>query len=92
MKRFCIFTILFFGCFLLLNAHDLIVLRDGNIIEARVLEVSPTEIRYKRFDHLDGPTYVVLAINVLSIRYENGRTEIIRAVTPPQNSRAAGSC
>jgi hypothetical protein len=65
------------------NAQDLLILKDGNTIEAKVLEISPTEIRYKRFDHLDGPTIVVLAENVLSIRYENGRTEIINAVTHP---------
>jgi len=65
------------------NAQDLIILRDGNIIEARVLEISPTEIRYRRFDHLDGPIIVIMAANVLSIRYENGRTEIINSVTQP---------
>jgi hypothetical protein len=63
------------------NAQDLIILKDGNIIEAKVLEISPTEIRYKRFDHLDGPTIIVMAVDVLSIRYENGKTEIINAAS-----------
>jgi len=54
----------------------LIVLRDGVMIEAKVTEISPTEIRYKRFDNLDGPTIVIPAANVLSIRYENGTSEI----------------
>ena len=76
-KCFCIFAILLFGCITLLYAQDFIVLRDGNMIDAIVTEISPTEIRYKRFDHQDGPTYVIPAINVLSIRYANGRTEII---------------
>jgi len=71
------------GGVLSVYAQDLIILRDGNTIEARVLEISPTEIRYKRFDHLDGPTIVIMAVNVLSIRYENGRTEIINTVTQP---------
>ena len=62
-------------------AQDLIILRDGNIIEARITEISQTEIRYKRFDHLDGPTVVIPAAQVLSIRYENGRSEIITAVS-----------
>ena len=70
------------------NAQDLIILKDGNVIETKVLEISPTEIRYKRFDHLDGPTIVIMAVDVLSIRYENGRTEIInstaqQAITTP---------
>jgi len=82
MKRLYIFLIvfLFFGiCFL--SAHDLIILRDGNIIEAQVMEISPTDIRYKRSEHLDGPTIVIPVANVLSIRYENGMSESI-AVPP----------
>ena len=65
------------------NAQDLIILKNGNKIEAKVLEISPTEIRYKRFDHLDGPTNIVMVINVHSIKYENGRTEIINPDTQP---------
>jgi len=85
MKRFYIFTALFFimGSAFSVNAQDLIILKDGNTIEAKVIEISPTEIRYKRFDHLDGPTVVIMAVNVLSIRYENGRTEVINTVTQP---------
>ena len=85
MKRFYIFTVLFFimGGVFFVNAQDMIILKDGNIIEARVLEISPTEIRYKRFDHLEGPTIVIMAVDVLSIRYENGRTEIINSATQP---------
>jgi hypothetical protein len=66
------------------NAQDMIVLKDGNMIEAKVVEISSSEIRYKRFDHLDGPTIVIPAINVLSIRYENDTYEIINAGTIPQ--------
>ena len=81
MKSRCFITV-----FLLLvvgicsiNAQDLIVLKDGNMIESRVIEISPTEIRYRRLDHLDGPVIVVPAVNVLSIRYQNGRVETINA-------------
>jgi len=79
-KQFA-FTAIFLliGGVFYVNAQDMIVLKDGNIIEAKVLEISPTEIRYKRFDHLDGPTIVIPATDVLSIRYENGTSEIISA-------------
>jgi len=59
----------------------MIVMRDGNIIEARVAEISDTEIRYRRFSHLDGPVIVVSRANVLSIRYQNGTIEVITAGT-----------
>jgi len=61
-------------------AQDLIILRDGSVIEAKVMELSPSEIRYKRFNHLDGPMIVIPAANVLSIRYENGMLEVINTV------------
>ena len=78
---------LFVGGLFSANAQDLIVLRDGNIIEVRVVEISQTEIRYRRFDHLDGPIIVIPTINVLSIRYENGRVEILNSAltSPPVN-------
>jgi len=88
MKRFCIFTVVFLLAGICsLTALDLIVMRDGNIIEAKVMEISPTEIRYKRSDHLDGPTVVVPAANVLSIRYENGKSEIITSASASVRER-----
>ena len=83
MKRFCIFTVIFlFMGICIVTAQDLIVMKDGKIIEARITEISQTEIRYKRFDHLDGPTIVIPAAQVLTVRYENGRTETISAAIP----------
>ena len=72
-------VLLFMGGIAAVGAQDLIVLRDGNMIEAKVTEISPSEIRYKRANHLDGPTIVVPAANVLSIRYANGKVDIINA-------------
>ena len=81
MKKFCIviFGFLFLSGLFSVNAQDIIVLRDGNMIEAKVTEISPTEIRYKRFNHLDGPTIVVSISSVLSVRYENGTVEVFNA-------------
>jgi len=89
MKSFLIFTAVFlFLGICSAAAQDLIVLRDGNMIEAKVVEISPTEIRYKRSDHLDGPTIVISADKVLSIRYQNGKVENINANTGQKNTQA----
>ena len=64
------------------NAQDLIILRNGNVIEAIVIEITPSEIRYRRFDHLEGPVIVIPADSVHSIRYENGIVEIINPASP----------
>jgi len=80
MKLFLFLAFLLAGIYSL-SAQDMIVMRDGNIIEAKVLEIHPHEIRYKRYNHLDGPTIVIPIAWVLSIRYENGTTEIFNAGT-----------
>ena len=81
MKRtIFIVVLLILGGIFSLSAQDIIVLRDGSMIDANVVEISPTEIRYKRFSHLDGPTIVVLVSDVLSIRYENGTVEVFNTV------------
>jgi len=80
-KKILVLFILMVVCVFSVIAQDLIILRDGNIIEAKVLEISSSEIRYRRSDHLDGPIIVVLTLNVLSIRYENGTVETFEAVS-----------
>jgi len=82
MKRFYIIAFaLFIGSIFSINAQDLVILRDGNVIEAKVAEISPTEIRYRRFNHLNGPIIVVARADVLSIRYENKTVEIINPIS-----------
>jgi hypothetical protein len=72
---------LFLGAAFPALAQDLIVLKDGNMIEAKVIEINPLDIRYKRFTNLEGPDIVIHAADVLSIRYENGTTDIINAAS-----------
>ncbi|MDR1869111.1 MAG: CIA30 family protein [Treponema sp.] len=92
MKRFVIFLAIFLGMsgMAAVSAQDLIILKDGNVIEAKVTEISPSEIRYKRSNHLDGPTIVVPVVNVLSIRYANGKVDVINAA-PAGNANTAGT-
>ena len=77
---FFVAVFLFVGGISFINAQDLIVLRDGNIIEASNVEISPTEIRFNLFDQPDGSVIVIQADYVLSIRYKNGRITIINAM------------
>ena len=58
-------------------AQDTITRKDGQDIIAKVLEVNTNEIVYKLYDEPDGPTYVVNKSEILLIRYESGRNEVI---------------
>jgi hypothetical protein len=69
-------------------AQDLIVLRDGNTIAGKVMQVSSSQITYKSNDDLNVPDTISRA-NVLSIRYENRRVEIINPAPPSIQQKSA---
>lgn len=62
-------------------AQDLIVKTDASQVEAKVVEVSPDEVRYKRFSNPDGPTYVLPVAEISYIQYANGERETYNKVS-----------
>ena len=67
-----------------LQAQDVITLKNGEDIMAKVVEIGSTEIRYKRFDNLQGPTYAIEKVRVFRITYENGTRDVFADETPVQ--------
>lgn len=65
-------------------AQDVIVMKDQSTIMSKVLEITSTEIKYKKWDNQDGPLYSVSRSEVVSINFENGEVEIFNETT---NSR-----
>lgn len=60
------------------KAQDMITLKSGEDIEARVEEVGTEVIKYKKFDNQEGPTYSVEKSKVFMIRYANGTKEVFK--------------
>ena len=60
--------VLFLSC-MSVYAKDIITLQNGDEIKAKVTEISSSEIKYKRFENLDGPTIVIPRANVFFITY-----------------------
>lgn len=58
-----------------INAEDIIVLRNGDIIRAKVSEIDTEIIKYKKIINLSGPTYTSRKSEILSITYSNGEVE-----------------
>ncbi len=54
-------------------AQDVIVTKDSKKIDAKILEVSKSEIKYKEADNLEGPTFVLEVEDINSIIYANGK-------------------
>ncbi|MBC3787254.1 DUF4190 domain-containing protein [Spirosoma utsteinense] len=71
-------------------ACDQIVLRNGDVIEAKIKEVGVQEIKYKKCDRPDGPDYTISKRDVLSIKYSTGDVERFNAA-PATSSNSSGS-
>jgi hypothetical protein len=56
---------------------DELVFRDGTEVKGKVIEITPTEIKYKKCDMLDGPNYVVRKSDIFMIKYANGTREVM---------------
>lgn len=59
---------------------DIIVTIEAQKIEAKILEVSPTEIKYKEVDYIDGPTFVLPTSNINTIIFANGKVSVYNTV------------
>jgi len=69
------------------NAQDILVFKDGIEESVKVLLVSDSEVRYKLYTHLHGPTYKVNSSDLSSIRYENGEVQKFENVVQVVNTR-----
>lgn len=58
------------------NAQDKLHKMNGETIEVKVKEVTAKEIRYKKIDNADGPTYTIGRREVESIEYQNGTEDV----------------
>ena len=59
-----------------IKAQDLIILRNGDEVQSKVLEISTLEIKYKRFDNPEGPIYTIEKSEVFLIKYQNGTKDV----------------
>lgn len=82
-----LFTTLFLLCLAgMATAQDVIVRTDNSTVLSKVLEISSTEIKYKKWDNLEEPTYSIGKSEVLSINYKNGEVEIFSDAKTDQTS------
>lgn len=77
---FTLLTIIAFTICKLSLAQDTIFKRNSEVILAKILEVSPTEIKYNRFDLQGGPTYTIRKDEITGIHYKNGLVDEFTAV------------
>ncbi|MBI3518998.1 MAG: hypothetical protein HY062_06530 [Bacteroidetes bacterium] len=61
------------------SGQDILYTTSGNKIQAKVTEINLRDIKYKDFNNLEGPTYVIAKMDIVIIQYANGTTEVINA-------------
>lgn len=64
-----------------LSAQDIITLHDGTDIQAKILEVTTTEVKYKKFSNLEGPTFSLPKSDIQIVHYQNGENEVFNSFT-----------
>ena len=57
-------------------AQDLIIYKNGDEEKSKVMEVKLDEIRYKKWENLEGPIYSVPIYKVFMIKYLNGSKDV----------------
>jgi hypothetical protein len=75
MKK-SLFIFLFTVIVSVVNAQDVITLKNGSDIRAKVTEIGTNEVKYKQFSNLSGPAYTIRKSDIFRIKYENGEVDI----------------
>ena len=75
------------------NAQDILVRKGGDVENVKVLEVTPTEVKYKKASNPNGPTFSERRSDLISVKYENGETQKFneRAITTTSSSSSSSS-
>ena len=82
MRIFLFFILTGFCCYTNIFAQDVLYTITGNKIKAKVLEINANEIKYKDFNNIEGPTYLIYNTDVVLIQFANGSSQIINANAP----------
>ena len=88
MKYLLLFSLIL--SFFKLSAQDIISTNDGKEIQVIVSEIGINEVKYKRFDNKEGPSYTILKSQIIKIKYKNGQIENFNNTslsTPIQNNK-----
>lgn len=69
--------------------QDIIVTNKAQKIDAKILEVSTSEVHYKELDNLDGPIFILRTDEINSIIYANGKVVLYNEPSREQNEAEA---
>lgn len=68
-------------------SQDVIILKNGDEIQSKVMEVSTDIVKYKKWNNQDGPIYSSNKTDVFMIKYQNGTKDVFNATQTQINLR-----
>ncbi len=72
-------------------SQDIIVLMNGDEIKATVSEIDFEAIKYKKFENITGPIYLVKKSEVAEIKYANGTRDVFNRASQNNNVATAAA-
>ena len=78
-----LFILIFLVLGFLSYSQDILYLSNGDKLSAKITEINPTDVKYKDFTNLGGPTYVISNSELVLIQYSNGTTQVINSNPRP---------
>jgi TM2 domain-containing membrane protein YozV len=70
---------------------DVIILKNGTEIQAKVIEIGEFKVKYKNCDNLTGPTFYKNKSEIFMVKYPNGTSTIIENKEEPSASQASNN-
>jgi len=80
-KIISIFVILLFASSFAFS-QDEIIFNSGERVNAKIMEIGKTQVKYKKFSNIDGPLVIVNKKDIKKIIYQNGEEDIFTSNTP----------
>lgn len=80
MKQLLIIITMLFSASLI-HAQDVLILKTGEIIGAKISEVGIREVKYYKSSNLNGPVYLAAKTDISMIVYQNGEKEYFASDT-----------
>ncbi len=69
---------------------DIKLFRNGEEVEAKIIEVGIDEIKYKKCNNLEGPIYTSLKKDVFMVKYSNGDKDVYEEEKPLASEAKTG--
>jgi hypothetical protein len=84
MKKMFLKCTIFLSIMFLANltfAQDMIILKTGDEIKSKVLEITPDLVKYTKWENQEGPSYSTNKSDIFMIKYANGTKDVFNTVS-----------